>query len=97
MDAAIQAGRAIKTLQRDKTGKDVLFAYDEAKRTLVVCAPAKVSPMSLVNVGVLTYCVTRRNRCGFKLSFLTKLSGRFKVRGALSIYLRCTAKRVSRL
>jgi hypothetical protein len=44
MDAAIQRGRAVKTLNRDKVGDDVLFAYDEAKRMLAVCASAKVSP-----------------------------------------------------
>jgi hypothetical protein len=43
MDAAIQQDKAIKTFHRDKVGEDVLFAYDEAKRMLTVCAPAKVS------------------------------------------------------
>jgi hypothetical protein len=59
MDAAIQRARAIKTLNRDKMGEDVLFAYDEVKRTLAVCASAKVSLMSLVNVRALTCCVAR--------------------------------------
>ena len=57
MDGAIQRGKAIKTLNRDKVGEDALFAYDEAKRMLTVCASAKVSSISLVNVGILT----RRN------------------------------------
>jgi hypothetical protein len=48
MDAAIQRGKAIKTLNCDKVGDDVLFAYDEAKRMLTVCASAKVSPISVV-------------------------------------------------
>ena len=43
IDAAIQRSRAIKTLNRDRMGEDVLFAYDEAKRTLFVCASANVS------------------------------------------------------
>ena len=43
MNAAIQRARPIKTLHRNKIGEDVLFAYDEAKRTLAVCASAKVS------------------------------------------------------
>ena len=51
MDGAIQRGKAIKTLNRDKVGEDALFAYDEAKRMLTVCASAKVSSISLVNVG----------------------------------------------
>lgn len=60
MDAAIQQARAIKILNRDKMGEDVLFAYDEAKRTLAVCASAKVSLMSLlVNARVLICCVAR--------------------------------------
>ena len=54
MDGAIQRGKAIKTLNRDKAGEDALFAYDEAKRMLTVCASAKVSSISLVNVGILT-------------------------------------------
>ncbi|KAH9991344.1 hypothetical protein BJV77DRAFT_1068323 [Russula vinacea] len=41
MDAAIQRGNAIKALNRDKMGEHVLFAYDEAKRMLTVCASAK--------------------------------------------------------
>jgi hypothetical protein len=54
MDAAIQRGKAIKALNRDKVGEDVLFAYDEAKRMLTVCASAKVSSIFLANVGLLT-------------------------------------------
>jgi hypothetical protein len=61
LDAAIARGRTIKTLNRDKMGEDVLFAYDEVKRTLAVCAPAKVSPASLVTAGALTFHVTRQD------------------------------------
>ena len=50
MDAAIQRGNAIKALNRDKMGEHVLFAYDEAKRMLTVCASAKVSSILLVKV-----------------------------------------------
>ena len=46
MDTVIQQGKAIKTLHRDKVGDDVLFAYDEAKRMLTMCASARVSPIS---------------------------------------------------
>jgi hypothetical protein len=56
MGAAIHRASAIKTLNRDKMGEHVLFAYDEAKRTLAVCAAEKVSPMSLINIDVLTFC-----------------------------------------
>jgi hypothetical protein len=54
MDAAIQRGKAIKALRRARVGEDVLFAYDEAKRMLTVCASAKVSSILLVKVGSLT-------------------------------------------
>jgi hypothetical protein len=57
MDAALQGTGAIE-IQRNKTGED-LFAYDEVKRMLVVYVAAKVRPIYLVNVGVLTYCPTR--------------------------------------
>lgn len=48
MDAAIQRGNPIKALNRKKVDDGVLFAYGEAKRMLIVCAPAKVSPLSVV-------------------------------------------------
>ena len=59
MDAALQRGGAIKALHRNKIGESVLFAYDEVKGMLVVCAAAKVRPMYLVNMRVLAYCATR--------------------------------------
>jgi hypothetical protein len=48
MDGIIQRGKATKTLNRDKVGDNVLFSYDEAKRMLIVCASAKVSPILVV-------------------------------------------------
>jgi hypothetical protein len=51
MDAAIQRGKAIKPLNHDKVGEDMLFAYDEAKRMLTMCSLTKVSSISLVKVG----------------------------------------------
>jgi hypothetical protein len=48
MDAAIQRGKAIKTLNPDKLGDGVLFTYDEAKRMMTVCASAKVSQILVV-------------------------------------------------
>jgi hypothetical protein len=50
MDAAIQRNKPIKHLNRDRVGEDALFAYDEAKRMLTVCASAKVSSILLVKV-----------------------------------------------
>ncbi|KAH9059728.1 hypothetical protein EDB87DRAFT_1831890 [Lactarius vividus] len=42
LDMAIQRGRPIKSLNRDKLGRGVLFAFDETKRTLAVCASTKL-------------------------------------------------------
>ena len=42
MDIAIQRRRAVKVLNREKLEQDVLFAFDEATRSLAVCAPTKV-------------------------------------------------------
>jgi hypothetical protein len=41
LDAEIRR-KPIKTLDRDKLGRGVLFAYDETKRTLAVYASTKV-------------------------------------------------------
>jgi hypothetical protein len=42
MDLAIRRERPIKNLNRKKLGDDVLFAFDESKRSLAVCASTKV-------------------------------------------------------
>ncbi|KAH9027877.1 hypothetical protein EDB85DRAFT_1892774 [Lactarius pseudohatsudake] len=42
LDRAIQRGKPIKSLNRDKLGRGVLFAFDETKRTLAVCASTKL-------------------------------------------------------
>jgi hypothetical protein len=42
MNMAIWQDRPIKSLNREKLGKDVLFAFDETKRSLAVCASTKV-------------------------------------------------------
>ena len=42
LDAAIQRGKPIKSLNRDRLGRGVLFSLDEAKRSLAVCASTKV-------------------------------------------------------
>ena len=41
METAVR-GRPIKLLKREKLGEDALFAFDETKRVLVVCASVKV-------------------------------------------------------
>ena len=42
LDLAIQRGRFIKSLSRDKLGQGVLFSFDEAKRVLAICSSTKV-------------------------------------------------------
>ncbi|KAI9443812.1 hypothetical protein H4582DRAFT_1039790 [Lactarius indigo] len=42
LDMAIQPGKSIKSLNRDKLGQKVLFSFDEAKRVLAVCASTKL-------------------------------------------------------
>jgi hypothetical protein len=48
----IQGGKFI-SLNRERLGRDILFAFDETKRTLVACASVKVLQRRLV-VSVLT-------------------------------------------
>lgn len=58
MDAAIM-GKPLKALNCEKLGlgrdSDVLFAFDEAKRMLVVCSSAKVARSHYPKAAVLTY------------------------------------------
>jgi hypothetical protein len=54
MSMAIQRDRPIKSLNRERLGQDVLFAFDETKRALAVCASVKVLQRQL-RVSVLTY------------------------------------------
>ncbi|KAI9443796.1 hypothetical protein H4582DRAFT_2125845, partial [Lactarius indigo] len=42
LDIAIQRGKPIKSLNRDKLGQNVLFSFDETKRVLAVCASTKL-------------------------------------------------------
>lgn len=49
MDVAIARRRPVKVLNREKLEQDILFAYDETKRTLAVCAPNKVFLASLTS------------------------------------------------
>jgi hypothetical protein len=85
MDAAIKRARPIKTLNRDKMGEEVLFAFDEAKRTLAVWASAKVCAIhTLVPCGSLDL-LRHPLRCNSTRSCSMRLSGRFKAREVLSI------------
>ena len=42
MSLAIKRRRVVKSLKRERLGERVLFAFDERKRALAVCASAKV-------------------------------------------------------
>jgi hypothetical protein len=50
VDAAIRESRPIKTLNREKLGQNVLFAYDETKRTLVLCESKRARRCHLCGV-----------------------------------------------
>jgi hypothetical protein len=52
IDAAIRRNRPVKSFNREKLGQDVLFAYDEMKRTLAVCASSRVRRSHLPGVLV---------------------------------------------
>ncbi|KAF9443582.1 hypothetical protein P691DRAFT_778790 [Macrolepiota fuliginosa MF-IS2] len=39
---ALEYSRRKRNIRKDKVGQDILVAYDEAKRTLVLCAPQKL-------------------------------------------------------
>ncbi len=49
MDMAIERHRPVKVLNREKLEQDILFAFDETKRALAVCAPTKVLLVSLTS------------------------------------------------
>jgi hypothetical protein len=53
VDAAVRESRPIKTLNREKLGQYVLFAYDEMKRTLAVCASKRARRCHLRRVRAL--------------------------------------------
>ncbi|KAH9166548.1 hypothetical protein EDB89DRAFT_2232826 [Lactarius sanguifluus] len=42
LDVAIQRGKSIKSLNRDRLGQNILFSFDEAKRVLAVCASTRL-------------------------------------------------------
>jgi hypothetical protein len=50
MDSAIQRESPIKNLNREKLGDDVLFAFDETKRSLAVCAAASTKVCFLLGI-----------------------------------------------
>ncbi|KAH9030797.1 hypothetical protein EDB85DRAFT_1403662 [Lactarius pseudohatsudake] len=42
LDMALQRGKSIKSLNRDRLGQNILFSFDEAKRVLAVCASTRL-------------------------------------------------------
>ena len=42
IDTAIRRNRPIKSLNRERLGHDILFAYEETKRTLAMCSSQRV-------------------------------------------------------
>ncbi|KAL5492779.1 hypothetical protein ACEPAI_4226 [Sanghuangporus weigelae] len=45
LDSAISGKRTAKVIKREKTGQDILLAYEEGKRTLVVCGVDVQKPL----------------------------------------------------
>ena len=90
LDMAIQRGRPIKSLSRDKLGQGVLFSFDESKRTLAVCASTKVphSCCSFCNITDLTRQSSYNSTCSSSMS----RSERYKGSEAPSIWLPGIAK-----
>ncbi len=48
MGMAIERYRPIKVLNHEKLEEHILFAFDESKRALAVCAPTKVRLVSRI-------------------------------------------------
>ena len=93
IDAAIRGSRPIKSLKREKLGQDFLFAYDEMKRTLAVCASKMVRQCAVYSeswrhiIFVISY--------NFMHSFSMRPSKPFRRRGMLSTFPPGTAKQGS--
>ena len=93
INAAILRDRHIKSLSREKLGEDVLFAFDEAKRSLAVCASSKVYlqclPKSASHDSVFS------NSYNFTCSSSMRATGPFRHREARLISPLGIAKRSS--
>ena len=93
IDAAIRGSRPIKSLNREKLGQDFLFAYDEIKRTLAVCASKRVRRCTIYSeswrhiLSVISYNSTH--------SSSMRPSKPFRRRGVLSTFLPGIAKQGS--
>ena len=77
MERAVR-GKPIKHLNREKLGEDVLFAFDETKRVLVVCASVKVH--QIVRFDKASLNVLFIFSYNFTYSFSTRRSKRFRDR-----------------
>jgi|SRR5882757_4068914 len=81
IDVVIQQSRPVKTLTRERLGEDFLFAFDEAKRALAVCASKEV-PLYLSSGPKphLPFAVS----CNFTCSLLMRPSKHYRRRGVPS-------------
>lgn len=93
INVAIRRDRHIKSLSREKLGEDVLFAFDEAQRSLAVCTSSKVYLRRLPKSA--SYDSLFSNSYSFTCSFSTRATGRFRHREARLISLPGIAKRSS--
>ena len=92
ISAAIERDQPIKRLNRERLGHDVLFAFDETKRALAVCASKKVPQCLFTESGPhLRFLIS----CTFTCSSLMRPSRHSRGRGVLSTLPRGIAKQAS--
>ena len=85
IDAAIRGSRPIKSFNREKLGQDFLFAYDEMKRTLAVCASKRVRlsrPIYLQSWRGLLFVISYNSTHSFSM----RPSKPFRLRGVVSTF-----------
>lgn len=86
IDAAIRRSQPIKILNREKLGQDVLFAYDEMKRTLAVCASKRVRRFFIYSLSErhLLFAIS----CNSTYSFSMRPSKLYRRKGVPLAFLR---------
>lgn len=95
INAAILRDRHIKSLSREKLGEDVLFAFDEARRSLAVCASSKVYLRRSSLSKSANHDSLLSNSYNFTCSSSMRATGPFRHRAARLISLPGIAKQSS--
>ncbi len=55
LDNAIQHNRHKKLLHKGKLGENLVIAFDEIKRMLLLCASSKVSPLGMLRESLIKW------------------------------------------